>query len=233
VFFFAIFSIGIYVFVKTETNAAQQLRASGYLPISESSQNLDLYAALDSHNSVQEVIVESHDIGCIARMADWQKKVVGVFLSILSGCLYGLNYDPVQYLMDRGDAKTSRNGLDYAFSHYCGIYLTSTVLFLVYLIWKRNNPWVNNRAILPSLASGALWAIAQSSFFVANSKLQMTVSFPIISIGPGVVAALWGIFVFGEIRGTRNYLILAAAFFVSATAVALITLSKILNPDIF
>ena len=33
----------------------------------------------------------------------------------------------------------------------------------------------------------------------------MSIAFPIVTSGPGAIGALWGIFVFGEIRGRRNY----------------------------
>ena len=168
----------------------------------------------------------------LQNLGTFQKKLFGVLLSIISGICYGVNYDPVQYIIDNFP-NASTNSLDYAFSHFTGIILMSTLLFVCYLIIRRNNPWVNHRSILPSFISGTLWAIAQTSFFIANSKLSITVSFPLSSIGPGIVAALWGIFVFAEIRGARNYLFLFLAFLLSAISITLITLSKVLDPGIF
>jgi glucose uptake protein GlcU len=52
---------------------------------------------------------------------------------------------------------------------------------------------------LPGLASGTLWALGQASFFVANENLSQTVSFPIITMMPGVIASLWSVFYFHEI----------------------------------
>ena len=60
----------------------------------------------------------------------------------------------------------------------------------------RNKPLVNREVILPGFVSGVMWAVAQTSWFVANDNLQLNVAFPIITTGPGLVAALWGVLVF-------------------------------------
>ncbi|XP_060134657.1 transmembrane protein 144 isoform X2 [Zootoca vivipara] len=60
--------------------------------------------------------------------------------------------------------------------------------------------------------SGVLWAIATSCWFLANHYLSAVVSFPIITAGPGFIAAMWGVLVFKEIKGLKNYLLLLIAF---------------------
>ncbi|XP_078533118.1 transmembrane protein 144 isoform X2 [Lissotriton helveticus] len=60
--------------------------------------------------------------------------------------------------------------------------------------------------------SGLLWGIANCCWFMANHYLSAVVSFPIITAGPGMIAAMWGVFVFKEIKGLKNYIILAVAF---------------------
>jgi glucose uptake protein GlcU len=238
----AVVAIGTYVFVKTNTGGSGSSSSkNGYDPLM--SVNYDLYMALEADSLVQQQQQHEHHseehepksrgTGLIDRLSDMQKKLLGVALSLMSGVCYGANYNPVQYVIDHAEhyPGASKSGLDYTFSHFTGIFLTSTAFFVIYLIIKRNDPWINPRSILPSFVSGAMWAVAQSTFFVANTNLQITVAFPIVSIGPGVVAALWGIFAFGEIRGLRNYLVLALAFFFSLSAVTLITLSKILKPE--
>ncbi len=45
------------------------------------------------------------------------------------------------------------------------------------------------------------------------------------SIGPGLISALWGIFVFGELKGKKNYMLVLAAFICIATAAIIIGLS--------
>ena len=76
------------------------------------------------------------------------------------------------------------------------------------------------------MAAGVLWAVAQVSWFVANEALSIQISFPIIATLPGLVGALWGVFVFGEIRGWRNYGWLITSSLLQGVAVACIALSK-------
>lgn len=67
-----------------------------------------------------------------------------------------------------------------------------------------------------------MWAIAQVAWFVANSRLGFTTSFPIITTGPGIIANLWGVLLFKEIEGRRNFTILLCAIAVSIAGVVLI-----------
>lgn len=76
------------------------------------------------------------------------------------------------------------------------------------------------------MLSGCMWAVAQSAWFVANNNLSLVVAFPLVSMGPGLVGALWGVFVFKEITGRKNYLVLIAAFFVAMAAAIMLVLSK-------
>ena len=71
-----------------------------------------------------------------------------------------------------------------------------------------------------------MWAIAQTAWFVANDALSLAVAFPIITSGPGIVSSLWGVFVFKEIRGTRNLGFLSLAIVLSVAGCVMIGLSK-------
>eukprot|EP01130_Rhizamoeba_saxonica_P006071 TRINITY_DN2406_c0_g1_i2.p1 TRINITY_DN2406_c0_g1~~TRINITY_DN2406_c0_g1_i2.p1 ORF type:complete len:142 (+),score=16.48 TRINITY_DN2406_c0_g1_i2:647-1072(+) len=123
-----------------------------------------------------------------------------------------------------------QNGMDYVFSHFTGILLCSIFYFLLYCIYNRNKPHVFPQSVLPGFLSGIMWAIAQTSWFVANDTLGLVVSYPLISAGPGIVANLWGILLFKEITGKRNYLIFLSASLLSAVAIACITISKEYEP---
>ena len=90
----------------------------------------------------------------------------------------------------------------------------------------RGVPLINPRLTLPGMLSGVMWAIAQSSWFVANDALSVAVAFPIVTSGPGIVSALWGVLVFGEIRGKRNYTFLLIAIVLAVVGCVLIALSK-------
>jgi hypothetical protein len=45
------------------------------------------------------------------------------------------------------------------------------------------------------------------------------------SIGPGLVSSLWGIFVFGELTGKKNYALVFVAFVLIAAAATIIAVS--------
>eukprot|EP01012_Entosiphon_sulcatum_P011968 TRINITY_DN1744_c0_g1_i1.p1 TRINITY_DN1744_c0_g1~~TRINITY_DN1744_c0_g1_i1.p1 ORF type:complete len:464 (+),score=70.79 TRINITY_DN1744_c0_g1_i1:1212-2603(+) len=167
------------------------------------------------------------------RLTEGQRKFFGLLLAVVSGFLYGINFDPPQHLMDNHDdlglnhvAFYSPKGLDYVFSHFCGIITASTFYFLVYCIYNKNRPLVYPQAILPGFVSGVMWAIAQTMWFIANTNMSLAVSFPLISVGPGVVSMVWGVFAFHEIQGPRNFAFLGAAFFTTVLGVTLVTLSK-------
>ncbi len=38
-------------------------------------------------------------------------------------------------------------------------------------------------------------------FFLGNTQVSQSVSYPLVSTGPAVITALWGVFYFKEIRG--------------------------------
>jgi Transmembrane family, TMEM144 of transporters len=164
-----------------------------------------------------------------------QKRLFGVVMSLVSGVFYGTNFDPPQYILDHRHSKTfeldgvipaPNNLVDYAFPHFCGIFIASTVYFLIYCAFKRNKPVVYPEICLPGFISGVLWALAEVGWFVANDNLEFPVAFPLVAVGPGLIGSLWGVFVFGEIRGKRNYAVLVLAFATSIGSSAMIALSK-------
>eukprot|EP00300_Choanocystis_sp_HF-7_P000959 c10791_g1_i1.p3 GENE.c10791_g1_i1~~c10791_g1_i1.p3 ORF type:complete len:159 (-),score=35.87 c10791_g1_i1:44-520(-) len=152
------------------------------------------------------------------------RRIVGCLLAVVAGCLFGVNFDPPEYLMDHH--RGSKNGIDYAFAHFVGIFITSTLYFMIYALVKGNRPSINRELVLPGTLSGLMWAVGQTSFFVANTNLSLIVSFPIVSTGPGIIANIWGVFVFREVRGARNFILLGTAFALTFIGVALITVSK-------
>lgn len=164
----------------------------------------------------------------LSKLPRWQQQIVGVVLSIVSGLLYGVNFDPPQYIVDHPAEfpGAPKQPVELVFSHFVGIWMASTVYFLAYAVYMRNKPAVYPRVILPAIVSGVMWAIADICWFIANANLEFVVSFPLITMGPGIVGSLWGVFAFGEIRGTRNYLLLASVFVVAATGSGLIIASK-------
>jgi len=163
-----------------------------------------------------------------------EKRIAGVVMAVVAGILFGSNMAPPTHLIDDqvhvdgNGLYNSPHGIDYVFSHFTGVLLTSLMWFLVYCVVKKNNPQVNNQVILPGWFSGVVWGIADACWFIANDNLGLTTAYPIITTGPGLVASLWGVCVFGEVTGKRNLMVLMVAFIFSFIAVAMITLSKTL-----
>ncbi|XP_012885262.1 PREDICTED: transmembrane protein 144 isoform X3 [Dipodomys ordii] len=109
-----------------------------------------------------------------------------------------------------------------------GIFYGSTFVPIIYIKdhGKRNDS-IYAGASQYGFLSGVLWAIATCCWFLANHSLSAVVSFPIITAGPGFIAALWGIFVFKEIQGPRNYLLMALAFCIILTGALCTAFSKL------
>ena len=56
--------------------------------------------------------------------------------------------------------------MDYIFSHFTGIFATATDILVGYIIYTKNEPYVNPRIVGPGLLAGTMWGVAQSSWFV-------------------------------------------------------------------
>ena len=151
-------------------------------------------------------------------------RAAGVVMALVSGVLYGNNFTPPDYVMQNGLGPAAP--LDYVFSHFTGIFAASTLYFAIYCLLMRSAPRINPRVTLPGMLSGLMWATAQTCWFIANDALSVSVAFPIITSGPGIVSALWGVLVFGEISGTRNYVVLCSAIVLALTGCTMIGMSK-------
>lgn len=204
---FAVVALGCYTQVKSEPNdpaatkptntsaLPQDVAAGGDRPLEAPDVEL-LHAASMTANGGEG---GGGDAGGSAR-GGANRKAMGVCMAVLAGVLFGNTFTPPNFLMLNHLGPV--NPMDYIFSHFCGIFAASTFWFVVYCCYMRGSPKINPRLTLPGMLSGAMWAVAQSCWFIANSALSVSVAFPIITSGPGIVSAMWGVFVFGEIRGT-------------------------------
>ncbi|KAM9579514.1 transmembrane protein 144 isoform 1-T2 [Guaruba guarouba] len=198
----SLLSAVIFLFIKTEVQSSSTSLESAPL-LRESSIN---------------VSEDTSDDSWVDRLSPAKKRLIGCSLAVAAGILYGSSFVPVLYIKDHGRrnetvyAGASQFDLDYVFAHFSGIFLTSTVYFLIYCAVRKNKPDVYPQAILPGFVSGVLWAIANCCWFIANHYLSAVVSFPIITAGPGLVASMWGVLVFKEIKGLKNYVLLSVAF---------------------
>lgn len=231
----AVFSSVIYVFVRNEVSTAN---AEMVINVSDERDPLIDRTDMYGSNPQEDVLVfnkgrrpssassnpsdrtPAPDHTFIDDLSPDKKRIVGVALSLFSGILYGLSFAPAIHCQDNYE-NASKNSLDYVFAHFSGIFLTSSIYFFIYIIFKKNQPNVYPKVILPAVISGVMWGIATACWFVANKALSEPVSFPIVSTGPGAIASLfWGVVVFKEIKGRRNILVLLLAFtFTAAGAI--------------
>ncbi|KAL5969355.1 hypothetical protein TSMEX_002911 [Taenia solium] len=153
--------------------------------------------------------------GPISHLPSPVRRALGIFLAILAGSFYGNTFVPTIYIQSMVKG-ASQAGLDYVFANFVGIWMASTVIFVLYALMKRNQPWFPaKQAILPSLLSGILWGVAQSSWFIANAALGEPITFPVVTTCPAVIATLVGVVIFKEIKGKRNFIILGVAMCVT------------------
>ena len=73
------------------------------------------------------------------------RRLSGILMAVLSGVLYGNNFTPPNYLIYHKIAGTNTTigppeSMDYIFSHFTGIFATSTFWFLVYCCYMRGLP---------------------------------------------------------------------------------------------
>uniref|UniRef100_A0A3B4D976 Transmembrane protein 144a n=1 Tax=Pygocentrus nattereri TaxID=42514 RepID=A0A3B4D976_PYGNA len=164
---------------------------------------------------------------------DVQRPATGSGLAVVAGILYGFSFVPVLYIKHHASdpggpfSGASQFDLDYVFAQFSGIFLTSTVYFLIYCAFKKNKPQVFPKAVLPGFVSGVMWGVATCCWFLANHYLSPVVSFPIITTVPGLIAAIWGVVVFKEVKGLRNYLVLILAFCLVLAGALLTAFSKL------
>merc|ERR1739848_416235 len=106
-----------------------------------------------------------------------------------------------------GPPSHSTDSMDYVISHFTGV-----------LVFKVASPscYIGTDVVVPGLIAGILWGIAQVCWFKANAVLSYVVAFPIIVGIPGVIAALWGVVLFGENRGRKNMALLGIIIFLQA-----------------
>ncbi|CAD5216771.1 unnamed protein product [Bursaphelenchus okinawaensis] len=157
-----------------------------------------------------------------------REKIVGIILSIFAGICYGSTFTPVIYIQDNPShfINPSKDAIDYVFPHFTGIYLTSTAAFLVYTVYRQNQPFIDPKICIAAFWGGILWATAMLAWFVANDRLSQAVTYPINGMVPGVVATIYSVFYFREIKGRRNFQILITAIVITLIGAGMVGLSK-------
>ncbi|KAG8592506.1 hypothetical protein GDO81_000528 [Engystomops pustulosus] len=129
----------IFLFVKTEVKSVTS--ESETTPLLRNSINSEEHAVTDE--------------SWVDKFSPLQRRLIGSLLAVGAGVLYGTCFVPVLYIKDHSKnnesiyAGSSQYDLDYVFAHFSGIFLTSTVYFLIYCVVMKNRPRVFPQAILP------------------------------------------------------------------------------------
>jgi hypothetical protein len=171
-----------------------------------------------------------------AHLTPSQKRAFGIVASVVAGLLSGSTFAPPQFVVD-ATAEWDGTGappfpgastqlINYLFSHFCGIFLSSTAYMMVYVVARRNRPWISAELTLPSFLGGVCWGVATVGWFIGNQALSMTIAYPIITIGPGLVSMAIGAVVYREVSGRRATVLITASTLIYAAASVLIVLSK-------
>ncbi|KAE9006501.1 hypothetical protein PF011_g11555 [Phytophthora fragariae] len=147
--------------------------------------------------------------------AEKTRKAFGMAIALLVGAFLSCCLVPFVNWKDRcrpSDPALSSpivetcNPLNFVFSQCLGVYLTSTIVFLLYSLFhrfvlKRSMP----RSVMrPAYICGVLWGIGLCGQLYAIGQLGFDQIFPICSIGPAMVSMLWSAGYFKEIQGHKN-----------------------------
>jgi glucose uptake protein GlcU len=129
----------------------------------------------------QELDERDGDYSWTDRLGVWPRRIIGFSLALVAGVFFGIQFIFIEYMKLCTDRAHSCSDINYLFGHYSGILLASTFYFVVYCLLMKNRPRVYPKAILPGLLSGIMWGIAMVGWFLANQRLSLAVSFPIIT----------------------------------------------------
>ncbi|KHJ90330.1 hypothetical protein OESDEN_09829 [Oesophagostomum dentatum] len=196
-----------------------------YLFVKNTSQEL---VDVDKMEKLEEkscsVDLDSEDIRVVSTI----ERALCFLSAMCCGLAYGTMWVPVDYIMSRAEQfhDAPKESISYLFSFYCGVMSVSTVIFTVYCIVRRNNPWVNPESVIPSMVSGAVLAAAMSAFVISVDLLDQAIAYPICAMMPGLVASIWSVFYYKEITDRKNLTLLALAYGFTLFGVGLISVSR-------
>ena len=154
--------------------------------------------------------------------------VMGTSLAVLAGVLFGATFDLPQDLMQgQFGPNHSRYALDYVFSHFVGIFVSASAALLAYFLARRRTSYAPLNLVLPAMCSGIIWAIGTVAWFQANGDLGFSVTYPIISSVPSILALLIGFCCFGELATSKSRGFALMGVMIRLPGVALIALSRL------
>lgn len=152
-------------------------------------------------------------------------KLLYIGLAVVVGITHGFNMTPITYVIEN-DLNASHDVLDHIFAHYCAVTITTTVIFIIYCVVKRNKPYIYSRLVLPSFTYGSLWGGCMILFFISNRLLSQTVSYPITMRLPSTITLVADVLLFRTIKGAKNIIFVTLAVSVGIIGILLIAFSN-------
>jgi hypothetical protein len=141
-----------YLFVKSESITNVQDREQ--LIDGRDVSSTENFSNINNSNAINNTTTSSNSPETFFdNLSSPSKRILGTCMACLSGILYAFTFTPALYVQDNYK-EASQNALDYVFSLYTGIYLSSVMYFTIYCIIKKSKPQVYPRVILPALVSG-------------------------------------------------------------------------------
>jgi hypothetical protein len=133
----------VYLFVKSDAKSKYDIERILDVELANSS--------LADVTSQSELVNKENDF--FDRLNPSKKRILGIGLSIFAGICYGQSNTPILYVRDNY-VDAGSNNLDFLFSYYTGILITSVFYFTIYCAAKKNKPDVYAQIVIPGLLSG-------------------------------------------------------------------------------
>uniref|UniRef100_A0A0K0ESP2 Protein quiver n=1 Tax=Strongyloides stercoralis TaxID=6248 RepID=A0A0K0ESP2_STRER len=161
------------------------------------------------------------------------RKVLGMIVALICGFFYASTTTPIYYLLNNPNElvveKEKFTSSSYILSLGLGIFITTSLLFFisVRLYGLKSDILGNKDIMLSSIISGLIWLNSMCFMLKAIDIVSQIITYPIMSICPGLIGILWSIFYFKEICGIKNYLAISIAILIAVCGIFLLVISKI------
>ncbi|VDL72392.1 unnamed protein product [Nippostrongylus brasiliensis] len=152
--------------------------------------------------------------------------IIGVVMICIAGCFFAtIKHHRIRVRPAPWQEKRLRH---HTFTVFSSTLLTFFVGFLYGNMLTPINYLVANSAETgnPTNVSSYFFSFSFGAL-LTSTVIFMTIAYPILSKAPGVVASLWAVFLFKEIKGFRDLATLTVGICVTLTGVALVSISKI------
>ncbi|VDM56633.1 unnamed protein product [Angiostrongylus costaricensis] len=101
------------------------------------------------------------------------KRIIATLLTIFTGALYGNMTTPMCHLVRKtGADEHPQTYTTFFFSFSLGALMMSSIIFMIYSLYRRNRPFINPEITAPSLLAGLMYGTATFLFFFTNQHLD-------------------------------------------------------------